>query len=162
MPYFQRRPYAEMLNEMRSVPHDPIEGSLAESVATMADTILRDEMGPGGLTKSEDRSVQVFRVRKSVASGDKGAMVIGFHNDDQENPVEIIATASDLVGPGGMCIPGHSVEITPGRFSVPAGDSCDVLIEISVPATAVPGRYTGTLNTDAGNGLQAMIEMNVI
>lgn len=161
MPYFQRRPYAEMLHEARGMPHDPIEGGFAENVATMADAILRDEMGPGGLTKTGDPSVPVFRVRKSVAGGDKGTMVVGFHNDDQENPTEISATASDLVGPEGTRIPEHCIEITPSRFSVPAGGSCDVQIEIAVPTIGASGRYAGMLNADADNGLQAMIEMNV-
>lgn len=160
MPYFKRRPYAEMVREAeaaasRADPPGPATGALA-----LANAVLSEEL-TASRTHSGDIAPCRLEVRAPVAPGETGRMTVGFENDDPHDPVTISLRAGDLVGRAGARIPADRVDLAPRMLTLPPGGAHDVRIAISVPPGAAPGAYTGPLVVDGVDGLRGEIAIEV-
>jgi len=68
---------------------------------------------------------------------------------------------SELAGPNGFRIPSTHVRVSRNAVDAAAGNPVDVHLEIRVPSTTPPGRYTGLLQADGGDCALALFQLTV-
>jgi hypothetical protein len=147
LPYFIRRPYAEVM-ALRQPKNPADEVDLLD----LAKNVLSMETGP-----AVDGP---FRLRRPLQPGDSGTMILELMVDEGTASVTISLAASNLIGPGSR-IAAESVRISPSTISLSTGVPAEVTVTVQVPPDARPGLYTGALSATGDDtfaiGIQAEI-----
>lgn len=145
MPYFTRRPYAEMQPACPAA-----QGASAVDILALADEVLAAE------TKSA--SDGPFRMRTPVAPGAAGRIVLDVAIDPGPPVPPLRLITSDLVGSAGR-IAADRVRVDPATLV--AGQDRELLITVSVPSGAAAGTYSGTVTAPGPDGFVIPIEVQV-
>jgi hypothetical protein len=149
-------------------------GSLPlEQVRDVIDAILRalgqppeqvariiEQAGIRPTSGTQTQSVRLLQAGRPVPPGDVAQVSLRLMNDDTEAD-ECVLVATDLIGISGYRIPASHVRISPHPARIQGGGAADVQIQIRVPSGAPSGCYTGLLQTDDGESLQALIQVTV-
>ena len=137
MPYFERKPYAEMMAEAAAREAQRAEASEEPAFEDLARGVLAAESAP------ERAYVGPFRVREVVAPGRRGGLTVAIAADRQGGPLTLDFAEGDLRGPGDAAIPASRMRLSPARMTIPPGEAVDVDISILVPEETAPGVYCG-------------------
>lgn len=145
MPYFTRRPYAEM---HPAVP--PVEPVPAPDILALAGEVLAQE--------SRGVAEGPFRTRSPVSPGGTGRIVLDVASEPGPPIPALPLVTADLVGPAGR-IAADRVRVDPPTLL--AGSSQEMVISISVPQDAAAGLYSGTITAPGADGFVLRIEVPV-
>jgi hypothetical protein len=138
MPYFQRKPFADLI----SATSAGAEPGAALDILELAAGVLAQETGNGPAR---------FRLRETLTPGGIGTMVLSLAQDEGAQPITIRLSPGDLVGPSGR-IPASQVTLDPDCVVFGSGGERDVRVTVAAPPGTAPGIYAGTLTSadDAG------------
>lgn len=145
MPYFTRRPYAEMQVASPSAPPVPSPDILA-----LAGEVLAYETG--GATEG------TFRMRSPVAPGTTGRIVLNVSADPGPVIPALRLAPSDLVGAAGR-IAASQIRVDPQTML--AAPSQEMVISVAVPPGTAAGLYSGTVTAPGPDGFVLRIEVPV-
>lgn len=134
MPYFERKPYKEMIASLapkasRAADDPPFED--------LARAILSSETGPQHALDGP------FECATPIAPGHKGHITLNFAARGDGPPLELSFTTSDLHGPEGHVLPADLIDVKPASLSLSPGQSSDVVVSVTVPTDRSPGQYQG-------------------
>ena len=145
MPYFTRRPYAEMQPTVASAP--PVS---APDILAIAGEVLAQESGR--VTEGP------FRMRLPVFPGTTGRIVLDVTADPGPPTPALRLFPGDLVGPAGR-IAADRVSVDPPSMAEAA--SQEMVISVSVPPDTAAGLYSGTISAPGPDGFVLRIEVPV-
>ncbi len=145
MPYFKRRPYAEMQSTHPSAPPVPFPDILA-----LAGEVLAQE--------TEDQTEGPFRMRSPAAPGTTGWIVLDVAADPGPALPALRLVPSDLVGPAGR-IAASQIRVDPQMM--PAAPLQEMVISVAVPPGTAAGLYSGTVTALGPDGFTLRIEVPV-
>lgn len=148
MPYFLRKPYAETFFAVPpAAAADP-----TGDILSLAAGVLAQEMSGAGTAAGTGAASGPFRLRKTLAPGQSGDMVLTLAQDGGTGPVAARLACSDLVGPSGL-IPAARITIDPPTLVLSPGAGSDVRITVAAPPGTPPGLYVGVLSSVGDHGL---------
>ncbi len=153
MPYFERRPYREMMTEDAAA-----RGGVApeEAFAGLAREVLSSETAPRQAIDGP------FRVVRPTAPGETGRLTLSIAADERGGPLTLDFTADDLRGPEpGAAIPAGNIAVAPATASVRPGGAVDVTVTIQAPKDAAPGLYRGRIRGEGTEPLALAVEIEI-
>lgn len=148
MPYFQRKPYAE------TVQSGPVAANSAGDILDLASRVLAQEMVVPAASEGP------FRLRRSLAPGQSGSMVLTLAQDGGTLPLATRLSCSDLVGPSGR-IAASQVRLHPAMVVLGPGAASDLRVTVTAAPGTAPGLYVGTLTSPDDAGLSIRVEVPV-
>jgi hypothetical protein len=177
MPYFQRKPYAEMLAGATQVPPDIAPDSCPPvPLLERAAAILKEESTqlpkyqasppaeiPGYLAHPGvlPEGMVVLQPKAAVRPGKTATLVMSVTNESTTATLCTVS-ATDLVCASGGRIGAGQVRISPPEASVAPGAAWDVGIAIEVPLGITPGQYSGLLVVSGFEAVHAVLTLRVI
>jgi uncharacterized repeat protein (TIGR01451 family) len=178
MPYFQRKPYAEMIAGAVQVPSADVAPPAGPAVPLLerAASILKEEStqlpkhpanppvpmpGSSGVPGALPEGIVTLQPRAAVRPGQSATLVISVANESGEATVCTVSV-TDLVSATGGRIGAGQVRISPRQAPVAAGAAADVCIAIDVPPGIAPGRYAGLLVVSGFEAVHALLTVSVI
>jgi len=148
MPYFTRRPYADT-----ALPAAPAAPAEVVDIMALAQGVLAADAGRRGAEAP-------LRIRRPMAPGGRGAMLLDLALQPGEAPVSLSLAAGDLVGDG-IRIPATAVRISPATLTLRPGAPVEIEVAVLPPADAAPGRYAGTLAATGGEAFVLPFEAEI-
>jgi hypothetical protein len=188
MPYFQRKPYAEMIAGAVQVPSaaTAADSGLPASLLERAAAILKEEstqlpkhpanspvpipgnlipgnLVPGNLTVPAvlPDGIVMLRPKTAVKPGQTATLVMSVANES-DTAMLCTVSATDLVAVSGGRIGGGQLQFSPREASVAPGAPVDIGIAIEVPPGIAPGQYAGLLVVSGLEPVHAVLTVSVI
>jgi hypothetical protein len=148
VPYFQRKPYAEMAQS--GTPADSAAGDILD----MASRVLAGETAVPAATDGP------FRLRRSLVPGQSADMVLTLSQEGGTLPLATRLACSDLVGPSGR-IAASQVRLDPAVVVLGPGATSDLRVTVTAAPGTQPGLYVGTISSTDNAGLSIRVEVPV-
>jgi hypothetical protein len=185
MPYFQRKPYAEMIAGAVPVPTAAADSGLQVPLLERAAAILKEESTqlpkhstnppvpiPSNLIPSLipanpavpavlPDSIVVLQPKAAVKPGQTATLVMSVANESDTATVCTVS-ATDLVSVSGGRIGGGQLRFSPREASVAPGAPVDIGVAIEVPPGIAPGQYAGLLVVSGFEAVHAVLTVSVI
>jgi hypothetical protein len=106
------------------------------------------------------QSIRILGTSHPVAAGDVTRLLLNLENDDEQAD-ECGIHVTDLIGPSGDRLPASHLRVSPNPARIPAHGAADIRIEVRIPSGTAAGWYTGLLQTDDGESLRALVQVQV-
>lgn len=144
MPYFERKPYDEMIREAAAAPAAAAAGSAAAPGETPIVEIAR------GILDAEARGRHAvdgpFACAAATPPGGTGTIVLSIAATQAGGPLAMRFEPCGLTGPGGAELGADLLSVAPATLRLRPGEAQDVTVTLSVPDLAAPGRYHGRID----------------
>lgn len=147
MPYFHRKPYAEMTSALAPVA----PGAAEAPILSLAETVLTEQGGTPG---------SAFRARRPVRPGETARLTLRFAVDGSAGAVTLRFAADELTGPGPAIGAAH-VAVSPAEATVRGDVAAVVEVAVAIPAGAAPGLYRGRLRVSGDERFDEAFEVMV-
>ena len=158
MPYFERKPWLESVQEVaKAGPPDAViaMGENEPGIGDIARDVLSAEMGPQYALDGP------YRCRQTLAPGQSGSITLEVSADSAVSALTLDLSPGDLRSRSGAIIPANKIEVWPGQITVAPGTSARFVVEILVPLQTEPGIYTGRVIGSGPEPLSFLIEVEV-
>ena len=178
MPYFQRKPYAEMMAAATQVPAGLVAPGAGPQAPLLerAAAILKEEStqlpkhstappvalpGSPAVPAVLPEGLVVLQPKAPARPGQTATLVISVANESGQATVCTVSV-TDLVSASGGRIGGSQVRISPRQAPVAPGAAADVGIAIDVPPETPPAQYAGLLVVSGFETVHAVLTVSVI
>lgn len=152
MPYFERKPYTEMLADAAAkAPPAAPDVSFEE----LARAVLSNETGPQHALDGP------FECKAPIAPGKSGQITLSFAAQGDGPPLELAFGTSDLHGPDGHVLPADLIDVKPASLSLAPGQRSDVIVTATVPMDRAPGTYQGRITAMGSEPTAIVIRFRV-
>ena len=155
MPYFERKPWSEMLGGLTDINVTPKAANDDFDIAELAQTILTAESRKHALDGP-------FRCRKQVCPEEKAKLVLNVAADDNGGPLTLDLSPGDLRARSGHVIPSNLVHVEPARLRIPPGGSQSFEVHVLVPHSAEQGLYSGRVVGNGPEPISFIVEFEVV
>jgi hypothetical protein len=105
--------------------------------------------------------IATVRIPGRVAPGEVGELTMSLENESDTSTTAFTLHAAELVSASGARIPAAQVSFVPPSIAVAARSTGQVLVRVTVPATAPPGTYEGLIRATQLDALRAILSVQV-
>ncbi|MES0862861.1 hypothetical protein ABLN87_10930 [Ruegeria sp. SCPT10] len=146
MPYFERKPYASMIDAV--APTAPVSDQTP--ISELARRVLDAESGQKLPLDGP------FQCRTVCTPGSKGTIVLSVAAPADGETVELRFEPGDLTNEDGAVIPADRLRVDPPAVRLAPGEVGEVRVILTVHDLAEPGRYHGRVHS-FGSETSAMV-----
>jgi hypothetical protein len=111
---------------------------------------------------STSDGIPTIHISEEIAAGKSAKIFMSLENSGTSKTEEFRLYCTDLVNAAGKRIAYRAINFSPSVVTIAPLESSKVEIEIKVPKSAPPGKYSGLIQAQNMDALRAILLVNVI
>lgn len=158
MPYFERKPWLETVQEVTKAgpPGDAmLTGEDEPGIGDIARDVLSAETGPQHALDGP------YRCRETMSPGQSGSITLEVSADSAGGALTLDLSPGDLRSRSGAIIPANKIKVRPDHLAIAPGSNGRFVVDILVPLQSKPAIYTGRVIGSGPEPVSFQIEVEV-
>ncbi|MDB5206479.1 MAG: hypothetical protein JWR72_1554 [Flavisolibacter sp.] len=155
----------ELMSRIRRDAHDAVD-LFIDAVTALTNQITSLTQPANGTrstkeTKRDSNEIAVVQNDVPAKPGQSIDLPVLITNHSSDKAMQVEFAKSELIGPLGNKIPAKAIQVIPKSFMLAPGEAKEVIINITIPATAKPGSYSGLFQDINNPQLKTVLTIEV-